>query len=207
MSDITESSSNTSTAKIGRNEPCPCGSGKKYKRCCGVDAQPMLSTPKVGAQNADAAKAVAERAGMAGFDPSQIDPSWMANIQKAMRRLPKAQVHRIQQLVQKAMAGKDVSREAQELERYLPPEFQSLIAMSPMLQQMAQGGMGAPEGMSMDEARKTIEEAVKAGKISQTEAAELLKGADAPPAPGAAPAEASDSTAKKKGLWGKIFGK
>jgi len=22
-------------AKIGRNQPCPCGSGKKYKRCCG----------------------------------------------------------------------------------------------------------------------------------------------------------------------------
>ena len=22
-------------AKIGRNAPCPCGSGKKYKRCCG----------------------------------------------------------------------------------------------------------------------------------------------------------------------------
>ena len=21
--------------KVGRNEPCPCGSGKKYKRCCG----------------------------------------------------------------------------------------------------------------------------------------------------------------------------
>ena len=24
--------------KIGRNEPCPCGSGKKYKNCCGRDA-------------------------------------------------------------------------------------------------------------------------------------------------------------------------
>ena len=23
------------TSKVGRNEPCPCGSGKKYKRCCG----------------------------------------------------------------------------------------------------------------------------------------------------------------------------
>jgi preprotein translocase subunit SecA len=23
------------TAKVGRNEPCPCGSGKKYKNCCG----------------------------------------------------------------------------------------------------------------------------------------------------------------------------
>ncbi len=22
-------------AQIGRNEPCPCGSGKKFKRCCG----------------------------------------------------------------------------------------------------------------------------------------------------------------------------
>ena len=21
--------------KVGRNEPCQCGSGKKYKRCCG----------------------------------------------------------------------------------------------------------------------------------------------------------------------------
>ena len=23
-------------AKVGRNEPCPCGSGKKFKRCCGA---------------------------------------------------------------------------------------------------------------------------------------------------------------------------
>lgn len=22
------------TAKMGRNDPCPCGSGKKYKKCC-----------------------------------------------------------------------------------------------------------------------------------------------------------------------------
>ena len=22
--------------KIGRNDPCPCGSGKKYKNCCGA---------------------------------------------------------------------------------------------------------------------------------------------------------------------------
>ena len=23
--------------KVGRNEPCPCGSGKKYKKCCGAN--------------------------------------------------------------------------------------------------------------------------------------------------------------------------
>jgi SWIM/SEC-C metal-binding protein len=22
--------------KVGRNDPCPCGSGSKYKKCCGV---------------------------------------------------------------------------------------------------------------------------------------------------------------------------
>lgn len=25
-------------APIGRNEPCPCGSGRKYKRCCAMRA-------------------------------------------------------------------------------------------------------------------------------------------------------------------------
>ncbi|MCK4727443.1 MAG: SEC-C domain-containing protein, partial [Desulfobacterales bacterium] len=24
-----------SKKKVGRNQPCPCGSGKKYKKCCG----------------------------------------------------------------------------------------------------------------------------------------------------------------------------
>ena len=36
-----------STGKLGRNDPCPCGSGKKWKRCCG----PWLE----------------ERAGLCGF--------------------------------------------------------------------------------------------------------------------------------------------
>ncbi len=25
--------------KVGRNDPCTCGSGKKYKKCCGVNAE------------------------------------------------------------------------------------------------------------------------------------------------------------------------
>lgn len=25
------------STKVGRNEPCPCGSGKKYKKCCGMN--------------------------------------------------------------------------------------------------------------------------------------------------------------------------
>ena len=33
LSDITRG--NLETRKVGRNDPCPCGSGKKYKKCCG----------------------------------------------------------------------------------------------------------------------------------------------------------------------------
>lgn len=25
----------TTPTQVGRNDPCPCGSGKKYKKCCG----------------------------------------------------------------------------------------------------------------------------------------------------------------------------
>lgn len=31
--------------KIGRNDPCVCGSGLKYKRCCGKDASSYVSPP------------------------------------------------------------------------------------------------------------------------------------------------------------------
>ncbi len=30
------------TRKVGRNEPCPCGSGKKWKKCCGAATPPTL---------------------------------------------------------------------------------------------------------------------------------------------------------------------
>jgi len=34
--------------KTGRNEPCPCGSGKKYKKCCGnitTTNTPLINPP------------------------------------------------------------------------------------------------------------------------------------------------------------------
>ena len=34
------------SAKVGRNEPCPCGSGVKYKRCCG---NPVATTQAAAA--------------------------------------------------------------------------------------------------------------------------------------------------------------
>ena len=34
-SDTTTTKTSRKVEKIGRNDPCPCGSGKKYKQCCG----------------------------------------------------------------------------------------------------------------------------------------------------------------------------
>lgn len=35
-------------AAIGRNEPCPCGSGKKYKRCCLLKSQRTSWQTRIG---------------------------------------------------------------------------------------------------------------------------------------------------------------
>jgi hypothetical protein len=32
--------------KIGRNDPCPCGSGKKYKKCCGAKGTTQFELPE-----------------------------------------------------------------------------------------------------------------------------------------------------------------
>jgi len=34
--------------KIGRNDPCPCGSGKKYKKCCGLHSPAEARSPVPG---------------------------------------------------------------------------------------------------------------------------------------------------------------
>lgn len=35
LKEIANASAEAKPKKVGRNDPCPCGSGKKYKKCCG----------------------------------------------------------------------------------------------------------------------------------------------------------------------------
>ncbi len=46
------------TPKVGRNEPCPCGSGKKFKKCCGATAPAgdRVETMPPAKKRADAGK-------------------------------------------------------------------------------------------------------------------------------------------------------
>ncbi len=36
-----QTTARNASPKVGRNEPCPCGSGKKYKKCCGAVTQKL----------------------------------------------------------------------------------------------------------------------------------------------------------------------
>lgn len=63
--------------KIGRNNPCPCGSGKKYKKCCAtVDATP-LSAGTYNQQNsftqADRASAISKLLRFASMKEFEMD--------------------------------------------------------------------------------------------------------------------------------------
>jgi Flp pilus assembly protein TadD len=58
-------------AQIGRNDPCPCGSGKKYKRCCSAKDQVAASASLQAAREAIHARARAELDAMA--DEGDLD--------------------------------------------------------------------------------------------------------------------------------------
>ena len=164
---------------VGRNDPCPCHSGRKFKRCHGqVEKEVDLTAPP----SPQPALTPTGMPSMEGFDPSKMDPEWMKTVSQSLSRLPKGQLQRIQVIMQKAMAGKDVTREAQELEKILPPDFQNLMKTFPA----AMGAMGgAPEQgvadpasleMPHDEssAKKVILDAFTSGKISMEEALKVL---------------------------------
>jgi len=176
---------------VGRNEPCPCGSGKKYKRCHGVAAAPKLGTPRAGMPSL---AGMGGEGGDATANPlAGMDPQVMMQFAQQLQRLPKGQMQRLQGLMQKAMAGKDISREAEGFEKTLPLELQqmmhSMMSVAPAMAGM--GGMGndivvEPSQnslggtMSADAAREIVAQAAAEGKISAEQAEELLKSAEEP---------------------------
>ena len=70
----TEASPRPSQRKSGRNEPCPCGSGKKYKKCCLASdeaARPRVVAPTGGGLHDSAGRGPAKQ--MADYAQPIID--------------------------------------------------------------------------------------------------------------------------------------
>lgn len=60
-----EAQATTVAGKVGRNDPCPCGSGKKFKKCC-VDSPAYTAAP---VQPQAAAKPASAQAAAAPHQP------------------------------------------------------------------------------------------------------------------------------------------
>lgn len=167
---------------IARNEPCPCGSRKKYKRCCGVSAAPQLSVPKqtMGMPSGGNEQ---DMAGQNFLD--QFDPQMLSQMTQAFQRLPKGQLQRMQSLMQKAMNGRDITAESQEFEKSLPPDFQALMkSWAPaagmpgiedaVSQKLATQQDSASISMTEERARELVAQAAAEGAISKEQAEKLL---------------------------------
>ena len=62
---------------IGRNEPCPCGSGKKYKRCCGAPKTDPLELAAGAVRAAqDSAETKVVRLLRHDFGDDAFDAAW-----------------------------------------------------------------------------------------------------------------------------------
>ena len=60
-------------AKPGRNDPCPCGSGQKYKRCCLTKDQEAESAALKAAAETRAAEAAQDQRDFYGADDEEED--------------------------------------------------------------------------------------------------------------------------------------
>ena len=146
MSDGTES--------IGRNESCPCGSGKKYKRCHGVGAPPKLSVPKIPEEQRELLESY-----------NAMDPAVRKEMMQAFRSMPKDQLRKLQSISQRMLNGESLEAELAEIQNLLPADFQ----------QKMMGLSGPVPEMSEEEARALVAQAAAEGKISPDQAAKLLK--------------------------------
>ncbi len=133
-----------------------------------------------------------------------MNPEMLAKMTQAFQRLPKGQLQKMQALMQKAMSGKDITREAQEFERSLPADFQTLMqtlaqssdlfpsSEAPHLPNMEAVNEVTPS-MTEERARELIAKAAADGTLSQEEAQILLQGAGQSSSPHLAPPDSADA--------------
>lgn len=71
------------TPKVGRNDPCSCGSGKKFKRCCGVPQAPVyprteFTLPQSLRERLEPVKQQSQFVDAKTGEPTQVKPSAIA---------------------------------------------------------------------------------------------------------------------------------
>ena len=73
--------------KIGRNDPCPCGTGQKYKKCCAAKDAAAVSA-ELAARAAEAAARTAEAAAKAAEAEANGEPVEAVTTKPKRPKLP-----------------------------------------------------------------------------------------------------------------------
>ena len=68
--------------KIGRNDPCPCGSGKKFKKCCGNNGTTRNATD-LSWQDSDGIHVVGEGTPPTTEELQQLTKQYQDNIRRS----------------------------------------------------------------------------------------------------------------------------
>jgi SEC-C motif len=129
--------------KTGRNDPCPCGSGKKYKKCCWAsdEAARRQPTPIASASEGRATAALAPSAGSAVVDarppsPARSPPSapkltpeqqWWEDFHERVETIE--DVDELLTTTRRALA-EAAAPEAEFLFEYVEPAFHALAGAS-----------------------------------------------------------------------------
>lgn len=113
------------------------------------------------------------------FDPSKMDPKTLMKLSELVRQLPPDKLSRMQTLMHNMMAGFDVRKEMEELEKSLPPGFREQLMASfggtpPSPMPVEEYSEATPIEMNLREARLTLLRAVAQGDLDPVEAEKLL---------------------------------
>ena len=123
-------------SKVGRNDPCPCGSGKKYKKCCMMKDESLES-----GTSSDAGE----------------DTSLAPSDERTERHRPKARAAEIENLFRRALNCLD----RKEFDR-AARAFRSVLSLDPTHYEALTGlGRCLAETGMREEARKCFEKALE----------------------------------------------
>src|SRR5579863_226457 len=131
-------------SKPGRNDLCPCGSGKKFKRCCALRQPPASAVPAPAARASTAGLGSAEMIELVGLHQAGRFVELERRARELSQRNPQAGLAWKALAVALKMQGKDSLPAAQKAAELLPQDAEAQTNLGVALWEAAR----VPEAIS-----------------------------------------------------------
>ncbi|HAZ31759.1 MAG TPA: hypothetical protein DCY61_03525 [Dehalococcoidia bacterium] len=102
--DIAKQGMARSESKAGRNDPCPCGSGKNYKKCCGATGKPVsLPDRRLMERNLRAVQKLMAKQDFGSVDEMNAYLRQVSGIGRIPRWVPETPLEQAQDIIYQAL--------------------------------------------------------------------------------------------------------